>query len=91
MAFSRKQRWLLTSALAAGAAAWLTKAGLKYAWNATTGEDPPVNPADASTAWSEAVVWTLAASSVAALSQLAARRAVAATLGGPVPDGLYEA
>ena len=91
MPLSRKQRWLLFSGLAAAGAAWVTKTGLKYAWNATTGEDPPLNPADRETAWSEALVWTVAASVVAGVSQLAARRAVAHTLGGPVPDDLYDA
>ena len=91
MSLNRKQRWILASGAAAMAAAFVTKTGLKYAWNATTGDDPPLNPADTSTAWSEAVTWTLAASVVAGLSQLAARRAVASALGGGVPDDMYEA
>ena len=82
---------MLTSGLAAMAAAWLTRTGLKYTWNATTGEDPPMNPASAQTAWSEALTWTVATSLVAGLTRLAARRAVAHTIGGPVPDDQYDA
>ena len=88
---SRKQRWMLTSGLAAAGAAWLTQSGLKYAWNATTGDDPPMNPAAASTAWTEALVWTVAASVVAGITRLAARRAIAGVMDGPVPTDQYEA
>ena len=84
---SRKNRWLLVSGLAAAGAASLTHAVLKRGWNAVTGEDPPVNPASAETAWTEALTWTVAASLVAGLTRLAARRAAAAALpGGPPHD-----
>ena len=91
MPLSRKQRWMLTSGLAAMGAAWLTRTGLKYTWNATTGDDPPMNPAASSTAWTEALTWTVATSLVAGLTRLVARRAVASTIGGPVPDDQYDA
>ena len=82
---------MMTSGLAAMAAAWVTRTGLKYTWNAATGEDPPNNPASASTAWSEALTWTVAASVVAGLTRLAAKRTVAAVLDGPVPSDMYDA
>ncbi|GAB5536882.1 MAG: hypothetical protein Rubg2KO_31310 [Rubricoccaceae bacterium] len=81
---------MITSGLAAMASAWLTRTGLRYTWNATTGEDPPMNPASTSTAWTEAITWTVAASVVAGLTRLVTRRAVASTLGGPVPDDQYD-
>ena len=83
---SRKNRWLLTTGVAAMAASFVTKTLLKKGWNATTGDDPPMNPADTRTSWSEAVTWTLAASVVAGLSQLAARRAASGALGGSPPE-----
>ena len=88
---SRKQRWVLVSGAAAVAAAFVTRSALKYGWNAATGEDPPLNPASTETAWSEALTWTVAASVVAGVSRLAARRAAAHALGGPVPYDKFDA
>ena len=83
---SRKHRWLLATGLAAMASSFVTKALLKKGWNTATGDDPPMNPADPRTSWTEAVTWTLAASAVAALTQLAARRTAAGALGGAPPE-----
>lgn len=87
---SDRNRWILVSGVAALGASYLTKSILRHSWNAATGEDPPMNPADSSTAWSEAAVWTVAASVVAGLSSLVARRATAAALDGGVPDDRYD-
>ena len=87
---SNKQRWMLVSGGTALAVAFITREALKYGWNAATGDDPPMNPADTETAWTEAVTWTVAASVVAGLSRLAARRAAATFLDGPVPDDRYD-
>ena len=87
---SDKQRWILVSGAAATGAAFLTQAVLKRGWNAATGDDPPLNPASGQTAWTEAVVWTVAASVVAGLSRLAARRAAAEFLDGGVPTDRYD-
>ena len=86
---SHRFRWIAISGVAALAASFLTKTVLRFSWNAATGEDPPMNPADTSTAWSEAATWTVAASVVAGLSSLAARRATAEALDGSVPDDRY--
>ncbi len=83
-------RWLLASGAAAMAASFLTRTLLKKGWNSATGEDPPLNPASVKTSWSEALTWTVAASVVAGISQLAARRAMAETLGGPVPTDQFD-
>lgn len=87
---SRKHRWIAVSGAAAMAAAFLTRSALRRGWNATTGEDPPMNPASTDTAWTEALVWTVAASVLAGVSRLAARRTAAHVLGGPVPEDKYE-
>lgn len=86
---SSRTRWIIASGAAALGASYLTKTLLRHSWHAATGEDPPMNPADRKTAWSEAAVWTVAASVVAGLSSLAARRATAAVLDGSVPDDRY--
>lgn len=82
---SRKTRWLVASGLAATAASFLTRSALKKGWRASTGSPPPINPASRDTAWTEALVWTVAASVVAGVSRLAARRTAARVLDGPVP------
>ena len=87
---SDRNRWILVSGLAATGAAFATRSLLKHGWNAATGDDPPLNPASSETAWTEAVVWTLAASVVAGLSRLTARRAAANFLDGGVPDDRYD-
>ncbi len=87
---SRKHRWLLLSSGAAMAASFATQTLLKKGWNAATGEDPPLNPASAKFTWPEALTWTLAASVVAGVSQLVARRSVATVLDGPVPTDTYD-
>lgn len=87
---SKKVRWLLASGAAAMGASFLTRNLLRKSWNATTGDDPPLNPASGKTDWSEAIVWTVAASVVAGLSQLAARRGIAAAMDESVPDDLYD-
>ncbi len=86
----KKVRWLVASGAAAMGASFLTRTLLRKGWNATTGEDPPLNPASHKTDWSEAIVWTLAVSVAAGLSQLAARRGLASALDERVPDDLYD-
>ncbi len=81
---------MAVSGIAAMGAAYLTRSALRRGWNATTGEDPPMNPASTETAWTEALVWTVAASVVAGVSRLAARRTAAHFVDGPVPDDKYD-
>ena len=88
---SQKQTWMLVSGGAALAAAAATRFALKFGWNAATGDDPPMNPESSETAWTEALTWTVAASVVAGVSRLAARRAAAHFLDGPVPTDRYDA
>lgn len=86
---TRKQRWIAVSGLSATAAAFATRSLLRRSWHGVTGEDPPMNPADSGTAWTEAVVWTVAASVVAGLSRLTARRTAAHVLDGSVPEDKF--
>ena len=89
MTLSRKARWILASGLAATGASFATRALLRTSWHAATGDDPPEDPAAIGTSWSEAIVWTVAASVVAGLTGLVARRAAAGAIGGPVPSDKY--
>ena len=86
---THKQRWIAVSGLSAMATAFATRSLLRRSWHAATGEDPPMNPADSDTAWTDAIVWTIAASVVAGLSRLTARRTAAHVLDGPVPEDKF--
>ena len=87
---TQRTRWILASGLAATAASFATRSALKKGWNTATGDDPPLNPASTETAWTEALVWTVAASVVAGLSRLFARRTAAHFLDGVVPTDRYD-
>lgn len=87
---TQRTRWIAISGLAAMAASFATRSALKKGWNSATGDDPPMNPASTETAWTEALVWTVAASVVAGVSRLAARRTAARFLDGPVPTDRYD-
>lgn len=87
---TQRTRWIVVSGLAAAAASFLTRTALKKGWNTATGDDPPLNPASTETAWTEALVWTVAASVVAGVSRLFARRTTAHFLDGHVPHDRYD-
>ncbi len=86
---SDRTRWILASGLAATAASFVTRSALRKGWNTATGDDPPLNPDSSETAWTEALVWTVAASVVAGVSRLA-RRTAAHFLDGTVPTDRYD-
>ena len=87
---TKKIKWLALSGGAAMLASFVTRNALARGWNTATGEDPPLNPASWKTSWGEAVTWTVAVSIVAGLSQLAARRGIAAALDESVPTDMYD-
>jgi hypothetical protein len=74
------KRWLWqgASALAAIAAGALARAGLQRAWIATQQTDPPDNPADPSTRWRDALVWSVAIGAGMGVARVIGRRAAAA-------------
>ncbi len=87
---SRKQQWLLTTGLAAGASALAVHFALPRAWHAATGEDPPVDPSRSDTAWSEALLWTVAAGVVSSVAGLVARRTASEHLAGAKPEDTFK-
>lgn len=86
---SRKQQWILTTGLAAGASALAVRVALPPLWNGLTGEDPPMDPTNADTAWSEALAWAVATGAVSAVAGLVARRAASEHLVGAKPPDAF--
>ena len=82
--------WILVGAGAAVAATLAARATMRAGWRHRRGEEPPLNPADPSTSWIQAAVWTAASGMIGALAGLVARRAVAGgwmKLTGRLPPG----
>lgn len=63
---------------------------LPRVWHAFTEEDPPMDPASADTAWSEALAWAVATGVVSAVTGLFARRAASEYLVGTKPSDAYD-
>ena len=85
MRISDETAWKLLTAAGAFGASYATKALLQKSWRGVTGKKPPTNPAAAGTAWSEALIWTAAASLSAGLASLVAKRQAAKLKAGSVP------
>ena len=69
------------TAFAAGAAMLggaAVRQGLHQAWKLAMHEDPPVDPADRSVPWRDAIIWTVATGALVGLGRLVARRGAAA-------------
>lgn len=66
-----------------------TKALLTAGWKAAMHTDPPTNPANPQTQWSEALTWTIATAATAAVAKVFAARAAASgwqkATGSPAP------
>ena len=77
--------WKALTFAAATGVTLATHTLLKRAWKAATGTKPPTNPAAAETAWTEALIWTAAASLTGGLAKLAAKRGAGALKRGSVP------
>ena len=86
---SRKQQWIVTTGLAAGLSALAVRVVLPKAWHAITDEDPPVDPTNFGTSWTEALTWTIAASVVSGVAGLVARRTASEHLAGSKPHNAF--
>ncbi len=83
--------WTAFSLASALGAAALVKKGLNTTWRATTGKNPPANPADPDVDMWEAVAWAAVSGTAIAIARmLAARRAAEyyARSTGHLPPGL---
>lgn len=83
--------WSIFSTVAALGAAAVAKKGLDATWKASTGKNPPVNPADPDVDVREAVAWAAASGTFVALAKMLAQRRAAgyyAKSTGQLPPGL---
>lgn len=92
---ARKKDDLLWKALTTGAAIAAGVAARNLAtagWRATAHAEPPTNPADPQTSWSEALGWTVLVGVLVGTARLLARRSAAeawAHLQGEQPPGIH--
>lgn len=90
---SREIVWKMLAALAGVTAAALARNVLVAGWERNRGTQPPANPADPSTDWTEAITWAALTGALIGLARLVAARGAAegwrrAT--GAYPPGLEE-
>ena len=93
MASDSSKVWSVFSLVAAIGAAALTKKGLNTTWRATTGKNPPANPADPDVDVKEAVAWAVVSGTFIALARMFATRRAAnyyARSTGHLPPGLQK-
>jgi hypothetical protein len=69
--------WKVVGGAAGAAAGLVVRAGLKTAWKAARGEEPPENPASPSTRWPEAIAWAVASGVALAVARLVFQRGAA--------------
>lgn len=68
--------WRLLAGGAVAVAGVVADKGLKTAWQAATGEDPPSNPDDPDVDWSKALLWgALSGAAIGAVRIAATRKA----------------
>jgi hypothetical protein len=83
--------WRGVGMVAGIAAAFVTRKILRGAWQASTGTDPPANPAAPGTTWREAISWAVASGVAVAVARLVAQRGAAEAwraAKGSYPEGL---
>lgn len=81
--------WKVVGNLAAVAAAVAARKVLTTGWQATTGTEPPDNPADPQTPWREALAWGVLTGAVVGVARMLANRQtarVAQRVSGELPE-----
>jgi hypothetical protein len=75
---SRDQiRWTILATASALIAGMAIRNVIHLGWRITTHEDPPNNPADSDTTWTQAIIWTSLSGLAVGFARLFARRSVA--------------
>lgn len=69
--------WKALSTLAVVGAAAAARNAASAMWRKRTGHEPPTNPADPDTNWSEAIGWTLVTGALVGVARLVAHRGAA--------------
>lgn len=70
--------WPVVAGGAAALAAFGARSAVKTGWKSVRDEDPPRNPADPETSWTDALLWALAIGVTVGLARLVALRGTAA-------------
>jgi len=74
---SGSKLWSVFSLASALGAAAVAKKALNTAWRATTGKNPPANPADPDVDMKEAIAWAVVSGTLIALARMLATRRAA--------------
>jgi hypothetical protein len=77
MAEDSSKVWTIFSLASALGAAAVARKVIDKGWKATTGKNPPENPADPDVATSEAVAWAVVTGALIALARMFAQRRAA--------------
>lgn len=88
---AEKASWQALTTIAAVGAAIVVRKVLTAAWTSLRSNEPPTNPADPATAWSEALAWTAATGLVVGIARMVATRGAAGAwtkATGTMPPGL---
>jgi hypothetical protein len=91
MASDNSKVWSVFSLAAALGAAAVAKKALNTTWRATTGKNPPANPADPDVDVKEALAWAAVSGTLIAVARMLATRRAAdyyARSTGHLPPGL---
>lgn len=91
MASDNSKVWSVFSLAAALGAAAVAKKALNTTWRATTGKNPPANPADPDVDVKEALAWAAVSGTLIAVARMLATRRAAnyyAKSTGHLPPGL---
>lgn len=91
---NQKLTWNVLAGVAAAATAWAGRQAVTAVWSAVTDAEGPVNPADRSISWGEALGWAVLAGITAGLARVLGRRGAAAAwerVTGQAPPGLSTA
>jgi|KBSSwiStaDraftv2_1062776.scaffolds.fasta_scaffold1268842_1 hypothetical protein len=75
---SKRQTWAMVAGVTGVAAAQVTEHLMTSSWRLAARRDPPADPAYEDVDWKSAVLWTVSAGAVAALTQMMARRGAGA-------------
>lgn len=93
MASDSSKLWSVFSLASALGAAAVAKKALNTSWKATTGKNPPANPADPDVDVWEAVAWATVSGTLIAIARMMATRKAAvyyAKSTGHLPPGLQK-
>lgn len=93
MAADSSLGWRLLGGLSAVAAGMAARRLMVRGWRASTGHNPPANPAAPGTRWREAIPYAMASGAVLGLARMLATRKAAAyyrNSTGHLPPGMEE-